>query len=105
MDDATKAATLSAVRSVLLAVGSALAARGYLDSAAVNEIAGAIMVIGPAAWGIASKFTADRKAKEREAIALNAGIRHADATAGPTPSVPPDQVRTVIAQMGPVANG
>src|SRR5450759_4753267 len=84
MDDATKQALFSAFRSILIAAGAALTAKGYLDDATVNSMVGAAMVIAPAIWGIFDKMRSEQATKAREVVALNAGIQVADATPGKT---------------------
>ncbi|MGP1665725.1 MAG: Pam3-gp28 family putative phage holin, partial [Rhodanobacter sp.] len=56
MEDGTKAAVLSAIRSILIAVGSMLAAKGYIDDGTVQSMIGAVMVIIPVLWGVLDKY-------------------------------------------------
>lgn len=84
MNEETKQAILSALRSILIAAGSALTAKGYIDDLTVSSVVGATMVIIPAIWGVLNKINAEKAAKEREVVALNAGIVIADATVGKT---------------------
>lgn len=74
MDDATKQAILSAIRSLLAIAGGALAAHGVINEAIVNEVIGAVMTVIPIAWGIWDKYNAERKTAVREVAAVNAGI-------------------------------
>lgn len=101
MDNATLQALLSAVRSVLIAIGATLVARGYLTNENANEITGGLLVIVPLLWGIAQKFWSERQTKTREVIAVNSGIVVADATVGQTPSVAPVDVPTLLDVIGP----
>lgn len=98
MDEATKQAALSALRSLLIAIGSGLVAKGYLDDATMNQVVGAAMVLAPIAWGIFDKYRAEAKAKAREVTAMNVGIAIADSTVGPTPPVTPAEVVDAIKQ-------
>ena len=101
MDNATLQALLSATRSVLIAIGAALVARGYLSNENANEITGGLLVIVPLLWGIAQKFWSERGAKTREVIAVNSGILVADATIGRTTPVAPAQVPQLLEAIGP----
>jgi hypothetical protein len=74
MDDVTKQALLSALRSILAVVGGSLVAHGVINEGAFNEILGAVMVIIPIAWGIVDKYLSEKKTKAREVVAVNAGI-------------------------------
>ena len=100
MDNATLQALLSAVRSVLIAIGATLVARGYMTDATVNSVVGALLVLGPLLWGLVQKFQAERSAKEREAVAVNTGIIVADATVGQTPPVAMMQATKLIENIG-----
>lgn len=101
MDNATVQALLSAVRSVLIAIGATLVAKGYLTNENVNAIVGGLLVIGPLLWGIAQKFMSERETKTREVIAVNTGIVVADATAGTTTPVAPALVPALLENVGP----
>lgn len=74
MSDVTKAALLSALRSILTVLGSSLVAHGYINDAGANELIGAGMVIAPLVWGIVEKYRAETKTQVRETTAVNAGI-------------------------------
>ena len=100
MDNATLQALLSAVRSVLIAIGATLVARGYMTDATVNSVVGALLVLGPLLWGLVQKFQAERSAKEREVVAVNTGIIVADATVGQTPPVAMMQATKLIENIG-----
>ena len=101
MDDASKQALLSAIRSILIAAGSMLAAKGYMDDGTVQSTVGAVMVILPVIWGIWDKYRAEQKTKAREVVAVNAGIIVADATAGPTPEASPETAKAIIETFSP----
>ena len=97
MNEATKQAALSALRSALVFVGAWLVAKGWFTEAAWNDLIGGIMVAAPLLWGVWDKFASERKAEAREVVAMNEGIKVADATVGPTPAVAPEEVRSVLA--------
>jgi hypothetical protein len=102
MDDVTKQAILSAVRTVIGTAGGALAAHGFISSTAATELAGAIMVILTALWGVWDKYRSETETKKREAVAVNVGIAVADRTVGTTPVVPADKTPAVIEEFKPV---
>lgn len=52
MDEAQKQALFSAIRSVLVAVGGVVTAKGYADDALVQGVIGVVMMILPAIWGV-----------------------------------------------------
>lgn len=97
MDDAAKQSMLGLIRTFLAAVGGLVANKGWADSETVNVIVGAVMVIIPAAWSVWQKYEAAHKAEVLETTALNAGIKLADRTAGPTMLVPQEETKSVIA--------
>lgn len=101
MDDASKQAILSAIRSILIAIGSILGAKGYADDATVQAMIGAVMVILPVLWGVWDKYQAEHKTAAREVVAVNAGIKKADATTGPTPPASPEAAKAIIATFAP----
>lgn len=70
MDDVTKQAVLSAIRSLLAVAGGALATHGLISSDAANEAIGALMVIIPVVWGVWDKYHAEVKTQTRIAEAL-----------------------------------
>jgi hypothetical protein len=92
---------LSAVRSILVAAGASLTAHGVFNADSAGEIVGAIMVIIPLAWGVWDKYRAEKKARDRETVAINVGIVVADATVGATPLVHVDAVPALIAEVSP----
>lgn len=57
MDDATKQALLSAVRSFLIVIGGIAVTHGYLSSEVLNEVVGSFIVLAGAAWGVIDKLT------------------------------------------------
>jgi len=101
MDESTKQALFSAIRSLLIVAGTSLAAHGFIASGAVNEVVGAIMVIIPVVWGVWDKVEAERATKAREVAAVNAGIRLADLTPGPTPPVAPAEAPAIVKNFAP----
>lgn len=62
---------MSLARSALITLGGVLVTKGYIDQAALTDVVGAILVIGPAIWGILQKVEANEKLKA--AIAAPAG--------------------------------
>lgn len=101
MDEATKQAVLSLIRTILLTAGGVLTTKGVVDSETVSTIIGAAMVILPAGWGIWDKFHAVKVADQREATALNAGIALSNQTPTPTPLVAPEDAKRVIEEIAP----
>ena len=101
MNDASKQAILSAVRSILIAIGSVLGAKGYMDDATVQGMIGAVMVVLPILWGVWEKYQSERKTAAREVVAVNAGIKVADATEGPTPAASPEVAKAIIEIFAP----
>jgi FtsH-binding integral membrane protein len=98
VDETSKAALLSALRTLLAAGGAWMATHQYIDSAMANEIVGAVMIIIPLVWGAYDKFKVERETKQRETAAVNAGIVIADKTVGPTPlSYSPENTAAIIA--------
>jgi hypothetical protein len=94
--------TLSAVRSLLIAVGGVLVAQGWLTAELVQQIVGAVLIIGPAVWGMVQKVQADRAAAAQAALALNVGVALADVTVGKTPSVPAAKAPELIKAFEPL---
>lgn len=103
MDEASKNAVLSAVRSLLLAVGSILVTRGFLSDGEMQQLVGACMVVLPVIWGMYDKFHAEEKAKAREVVALNTGIALSNRDPNPTPPAAAHEVPALIAQASPAA--
>lgn len=89
-------AMLSVIRSMLIAVGSALTSYGYVDDAAVQITIGAVMTTIPIVWGLVDKYREERDAKAREVVAVNAGINVANSTVGPAPNVSPEKAQVII---------
>jgi hypothetical protein len=97
MDDAQKQAALSALRTLLAVAGAWIVKQGWADDSTVNEVIGAVMILGPLAWGMADKFLSEKKTAEREHQALNAGIAISNADPSPdTPAVPKDEVSDAL---------
>lgn len=101
MTPAVLQAVLSALRSILIAVGAYLVSIGFLTSENTDQITGAVLVVVPLLWGIYQKIQSERKTKTREVIAVNVGLVVADATIGPTPAIAPAQVPAVLGAIGP----
>jgi len=98
MDEATKQALLSAIRSILAAIGGVLVAKGYTDDQTLQTVIGAVMTIIPIVWGIAHKYQTERQAKAREAVALNAGIAMVNAAPSNVSPVSAENAPAVIKQ-------
>lgn len=100
MDEGQKQALLSALRSVLIAIGGYVTGRGWLDSATVNEIIGLAMVLIPAAWGVWHKFTEERKTKDRENDAVKATVEAVKDSAVPK-TLTPAASQAIIKEYAP----
>lgn len=100
MDEGTKQAGLSGLRTII-AVGAGIAvAHGWITSTDATMIAGALVAIAPFAWGIWNQYAAEQKTKAREVVAVNAGVAvAATGTVGPT--VRPVDVPTIIKDFAP----
>ena len=75
--DASLDGVFSAIRALLIALGSALAAKGLENTGAYFWImtgAGSIMVVGPAAWGVIIAIRRVNWAKLLQAVGVQAGI-------------------------------
>lgn len=66
MNEASKQALLSALRSLLIIAGTSLSAKGVIAAGNVEILAGVIVTVIPIVWGIADKYIAERKAQARE---------------------------------------
>lgn len=75
MDDTQKQALLSAIRSLLIAVGGVFVASGKLDAEKLNTYVGAAMVVLPFIWGVWEKFSSAKTAKLVTAVAVNAAVQ------------------------------
>lgn len=96
MDDGTKQAVLAAVRTIFLAIGGGFVTKGWIDDATNQQIIGAVMVIIPAVWAIWDKRQVEQKTKDREVIAVNAGVAISNQTSGMTPAIAASEVPKVI---------
>jgi hypothetical protein len=96
MDPVTQAALRSLLRTLLAAGGAWLVTHNYFDRGSADQIIGALMIIVPAAWGALDKRWTEQKAKNRELVAMNAGIVVADHTEGTTPLVTPEQSEKIV---------
>lgn len=99
MNETTKQSLLSAVRSILIVVGTLLVTKGMVDDATVQAVIGATMTILPILWGIWDKKEAEQRTQAREVVAVNAGI-----TSGMTQPVAAAEVPSIIAAADPVAD-
>ena len=104
LDDATKQATLSAIRLILVTIGGSATTLGLLTAQQVQlwvtigtTVTGALLVVIPAAYGVWVSFHKVKRADEREAVALNAGIQLSNQSSSMTPHVPKEEVKEVIA--------
>lgn len=76
-DDANLNSIFSAIRSLLIVAGTALAAHGLGGSHLYDWIqmgAGSTMVVGPAVWGVISAVQNYRKKKAALVQGVNAGM-------------------------------
>lgn len=53
------AATMSIVRTILIAVGSYFVTKGHLTEADLNTIVGGLLALGAAVWGVVEKLRRD----------------------------------------------
>jgi hypothetical protein len=97
MDEGTKQAVLSALRTLLACAGTWLVAKKYIPADSVNEIIGAVMVLIPVAYGAWKHKQAETVAKARDVVAVNAGIAAtvAAVNAGTPPTVSAVSARVV----------
>ena len=65
MDEANKQALLSAIRSLLIVLGSSLIAHGWVTDTQWTQIVGALTTIAPIAWGVLDKFQAEKNTQAR----------------------------------------
>lgn len=105
MNEATKQAILSAVRSILIIFGSIITAHGYASDESVKEVIGALMAAIPIAWGVWDKYQVERKAAAREAVALNAGIAVVNASPTNVSPVHPAEAPAIIKEFSPQKEG
>lgn len=56
MNEASKLAALSVLRSILIAAGSYAVSKGYIDENALNQLVGGLVVVIAAAWGAIDKL-------------------------------------------------
>lgn len=101
MDEGTRDALLSALRSALVTIGGALATTGVFGAntteGQIALWAGVIVAIIGAVWGVWDKFQKAREVKTRETIAVQAGIAsQAWKAPEPPPAVTPAQAQTLI---------
>lgn len=80
MDDQTKAVILGQVRNLLLMLGTLLAGHGIIgENNAITPdnwqfFVGVLIAVAPIAWGWWNKIREAKTIKEKEAIAVQAGI-------------------------------
>lgn len=75
--DASVTAIFSSVRSLLIVLGTMLAGKGMTDTGLyfwVETIAGSIMVVGPAAWGVYNAITTFIENRKKVTQAVQAGV-------------------------------
>lgn len=102
MNDASKQAFFSALRTLAGALGGYFVGKGVMDEATAAALGVLVMIVAPLIWGMVEKFQNERKTEARVEVALNAGIRMADANEGPTPAVAPASVKAVLATIAEV---
>jgi hypothetical protein len=98
MSNVQQTAITAALTAIVSAFLGYLAAQHYIETAAVNELAAAIVVLLVAGYGA---WANERKTKEREVVALNAGIEKSNQEPTYTPPVPPASAPAVIAAYAP----
>lgn len=97
MNESTKQAVFSAVRAILAIVGGSLVTHGLVSEAIWQEITGAVTLLVPVVWGVWNAIDTERKAKAREANAVNVGIKVANEASGVSIApVHPDDVQQTI---------
>lgn len=96
MNEASKQAFFSALRTLAGAVGGYFVGKGYMDEATAAALGVVVMIIAPLVWGMLEKFQSEGKAAAREVTAMNVGIAIADATPGKTPPVTAEEVPQVL---------
>jgi hypothetical protein len=72
------AAALSAVRTILAAIGAVLVTKGVTDQNTLNQVIGAIITLVPLVWGVVDKYLTELTTQRRVSDAVTA------ATATPT---------------------
>ena len=60
---ATPSVVATLIRSVLISVGGILVTKGYIDATTLQSVVGALLIIGPAIWGVVQKLQAHEKLK------------------------------------------
>lgn len=100
MDEGTKQALWTAIRSLIAVAGSALTTHGILNEANASIFVGALTTIIPIAYGVWEKTQVEKRIKAREVAAVNAGIAVASTgTVGETAR--PADVPKIIADFAP----
>ena len=62
---------LSAVRTLLGVAGGYFVGKGYLTQDQLTQVVTALLLLGPVAWGVLEKFSAEKKTQVRIAAAAN----------------------------------
>ena len=97
MDPVTQAALLSAVRALMIIVGTVAASLGHhVADQTLSEVGGALTVLIAFGWSIWDKYRAEKATQVREVVAVKAGIAAADSVPGPTPAIAPEEVPAII---------
>jgi hypothetical protein len=102
MDDTARNALLSAIRTLLGALGGVLVAHGVFDQSTAQDVVGAIMVIVPVVWGMIEKYNVEHAIKEREKAAVQAGVvaeRTNQLLGVASTSITPDKAQAIIHSM------
>jgi hypothetical protein len=89
IDEGSKQALISAVRSILIAAGSMLAMKGLVDDTTWSQVVGGVTTILTIGWGIWDKYRSEQATKVREAVAVGAGIAAAHSGMALPPAAPP----------------
>lgn len=96
MDEATKQAALTLLRTMLITIGGIATAKGWVTETDWQTYSGAALVIAPSVWAVWASMHKVKKADEREAVALNAGITLSNQSQDPVPPVPKEEAKAVI---------
>jgi hypothetical protein len=103
MDTTIKDGIWSAIRSTLIALGGWLTAKGWIDNETLNALVGALMIALPALVGVLQKVSAERKARQLLAVAVQTGVT-AVKVGAVDPSIPitPKFAAALIEKLAPV---
>jgi hypothetical protein len=109
MDPLLQARIFSVTRFAVAVIGSGLALLGHHISEEtlrlIGEVIGGVFMVAALVWSQWNVIASERKAREREHIALNAGISKSNGEPGPTAPVPFDEALAVIHEYGQRGDG